>query len=267
LALDDDGATGNFYVQTIKGVGTLDNTRVYEQAEHTKYYEADADAEERTISTPFVGVSTGSALIGAYGLGMLATDTGSSDTFFQLSDPTPITPPNTVDFVASGFLSGDYVLCTNDAAGDIDFTQMTLQTNLTANPETAVVVDSIPTDTPLNATGLGGIRIQRDSGLYSLHAYTSFDKPSDTFTIPGADFDTNDDPGNGPATGAKNVFISYIDLVTSGSSEQFSYVYGAGDRTHFLRVRNGDTPIKTAEATGVMTTTGGVASVSTIPDE
>jgi hypothetical protein len=267
LALDDDGATGNFYVQTIKGVGTLDNTRVYEQAEHTKYYECSADATERAISTPFVGVSTGSALIGAYGLGMLATDTTSAETFFQLSDPTPITPPNTVTFVASGFLSGDYVLCTEDNAGDINLGQMTLATDLTGAAETLVVVVSIPTDTPLNAGGtLGGIRIQRNTGLYSLHRYTSFDQGSDTFTIPASDFATADDPGNGNATGAKNVFVSYIDLVTASSSEQFSYVYGAGDRTHFLRVRNGDTPIKTAEATGVMTTTGGVASVSTIPD-
>jgi len=85
------------------------------------------------------------------------------------------------------------------------------------------------------------------------------------FTIPSSDFLTNTDPGNGPATTPFNVFVSYLDLVTALTQEQFSYVYSA-PRTHFLRVRNGATPIKTAEATGNMTSTGGVASVSTIPD-
>ena len=265
LALDDDGATGNMYGQTTKGVGTLDNTRVYQASDHTKYYELSADATDRAISTPFVGVSTGSALIGAYGLGMLATDTASADTFFQLSDPTAINPPNTVTFTASGFVSGDYVLCVNDLAGDIDLAQMTSDASATSATQTTISVIAIPSDTPLDAFSKGGIRVERDSGMYSLHRYTSFDAPTDVFTIPSSDFNTDTDPGNGPATTPFNVFVSYLDLVTASSSETFQYVFDT-TRTHFLRVRNGTTPIKTAEATGDMTTTGGVASVSTIPD-
>jgi hypothetical protein len=62
------------------------------------------------------------------------------------------------------------------------------------------------------------------------------------------------------------VFVSYLDLVTSLTSESFSYVYSA-DRTHFVRVRDGGaTPIQTAETTGIMTDTGGSASVNRIAD-
>jgi hypothetical protein len=60
--------------------------------------------------------------------------------------------------------------------------------------------------------------------------------------------------------------VTYLDLVTAATSENFSYVYSS-DRTHFLRVRDGGaTPIKNAEATGVMGNTGGVASVNRITD-
>ena len=60
--------------------------------------------------------------------------------------------------------------------------------------------------------------------------------------------------------------MSYLDLVTAATSENFSYVYST-DRTHFVRVRDGGaTPIKTAETTGVMTNTGGTASVNRIDD-
>ena len=88
---------------------------------------------------------------------------------------------------------------------------------------------------------------------------------ADDFTIPSHDFTAN------PSPSGSNVFVSYLDLVTASTSEQFSYVYDipSGDRTMFLRVRDGDagSPIKTAEATGDMTDTGGTASVSRIDDD
>ena len=95
--------------------------------------------------------------------------------------------------------------------------------------------------------------------MYTLHRYTSFSTSTNDFTIPSSDFSGDN------ATSGNNVFISYLDLVTASTSEQFQYVYSS-DRTHFLRVRNGATPIKTAEATGDMTNTGGGAAVNTISD-
>ena len=260
LAHDDDGATGNFYGQITKGVAMGDNTRLYDATDHTDYYTCDAASVERTVSTPFVGVSTGSALIGAYGLGLEAADTAAADTYFDLQN-NPISPPNTVTFTASGFISGDYVLCTeDDGTGDINFTQMSGNLTLSGAAVTTVSVAAIPSDTPSTAGTIGGIRIERDSGLYSLHRYTAVDLGADDFTIPSFDFSTNN------ATSPFNVFVSYLDLTTAATSEQFSYVYSA-DRTHFLRVRDGGaTPIKNAEATGDMTNTGGTASVNRIDD-
>ena len=259
LAHDDDGATGNFYFQLTKGVAPLDNTRFYDATDHTDYYTCSANAVERAVSTPFVGVSTGSALIGAYGLGLEAADTAAADTYFDLQN-NPITPPNTVTFTASGFISGDYVLCTEDNGNDILFNQMTSDATLSATNVTAVSVISIPSDTPLTAGTKGGIRVERDDGLYSLHRYTAFSTSTNDFTIPTTDFSTN------LATTPFNVFVSYLDLVTAATSEQFQYVYSS-DRTHFLRVRDGGaTPIKTAEATGTMGTNGGTASVNRIDD-
>ena len=261
-AVDDDGTVGNMYVQVLAGVAPVNNTRIYfgnATADVGRFHDVNVTITERPISTPFVGVSTGSALIGSYGLGLEATDTAAADTYFDLSN-TAITPPNTVTFTASGFISGDYVLVTEDNAGDINFTQMTSDTSLTGAAETAVSVVSIPSDTPLSGGTIGGIRVERDDGLYSLHRYTSFSTATNDFTIPSTDFSTNN------ATTPFNVFVTYLDLVTASTSEQFQYVYSS-DRTHFMRVRDGGaTPIKTAETTGVMGTNGGTASVNRIDD-
>jgi hypothetical protein len=261
LAHDDDGATGNFYFQLTKGVAPLDNTRFYDATDHTDYYTLSADATERPVSTPFVGVSTGSALIGAYGLGLEAADTAAADTYFDLSN-NPITPPNTVTMTASGFISGDYVLVTEKHASnlDINFTQMVSDTTLSGPTVTAVSVVSIPSDTPLTAGTKGSIRVERDDGLYSLHRYTAFSTSTNDFTIPSTDFSTNN------ATTPFNVFVGYLDYTASGTSDTFSYVYSA-PRDHFMRVRDGGaTPIKTAEAQGSMGTNGGTISVNRIDD-
>lgn len=261
-AVDDDGTIGNMYAQVLAGVAPVDNARIFfgnATADVARFHDVNVTVVERTISTPFVGASTGSALIGSYGLGLEAADTAAADTYFDLSN-TAITPPNNVTFTASGFISGDYVLCTNDNAGDIDFTQMSGDTTLNGGAVVTVGVVAIPSDTPATSGTIGGIRVERDDGLYSLHRYTALDLTLDEFTIPSHNFSTNN------ATAPFNVFVSYLDLVTALTSEQFSYVFSA-PRTHFLRVRNGGaTPIKTAETTGVMGTNGGTASVNRISD-
>lgn len=262
FAVDDDGTVGNMYGQVIAGVAPVDNTRIFfgnATADVGRFHDVAGSVTERAIATPFSGISTGSALIGAYGLGLVAGDTASADTYFDLTN-SPITPPNNVTFTVSGFISGDYVLCTEDNAGDINFTQMTSDTTANSATQTAISVVAIPSDTPTSAGTKGGIRVERDDGLYSLHRYTSWSSATNDFTIPSADFSVN------PATTPFNVFVSYLDLVTATTSEAFSYVYNA-DRTHFIRVRDGGaTPIQTAETTGVMSDTGGSASVNRIDD-
>ena len=260
LAFDDDGATGNFYLQVFKGVAPLNNTRLYDATDHTDYYTCSAAATERTVSTPFVGASTGSALIGAYGLGVQKADTAAADTYFDLSN-SPINPPNNVTFTVSGLVIGeDRVLVTNNSGGDIDFTQMATDTTLSGPTETSVSINpapGIPSDTPSPS---GTIRIERDDGLYSRHPYSAVDFATDTFTITSHDFSTNN------ATSPANVFVTYIDKLATAVDETFSYVYSS-DRTHFIRVRDGGgTPIKTAETTGVMGSNGGSATINRITD-
>ena len=68
------------------------------------------------------------------------------------------------------------------------------------------------------------------------------------------------------ATAPKNVFVSYIDKDAAGASENFTTIYNA-DRTLFIRVRDGKTtPIKTAETTGTLGSTGGSVTINRISD-
>jgi hypothetical protein len=218
---------------------------------------------ERPISTPFVGASTGSALIGSYGLSLETADLSAADTVFDLTN-TAIFPPNNVTFTVSGLISGeDRVLVTNNSAGNIDFTQMATDVTLSGAAETSVSINptpGIPADTPSSGT----IRIERDDGAYTRHPFSARDTSTDTFTITSADFSTNN------ATAPANVFISYIDKLATGTSEAFTTVYNA-DRTLFVRVRDGGTAgdlegIKTAETTGVLATNGGGVTINRISD-
>jgi hypothetical protein len=206
---------------------------------------------DRTTSDPFVGASTGSALIGAYGLGVEATDLSATDTLFDL-DNTQVNPPNNVTFTVSGLESGeDRVLVgPYDGVSGFDFDQLSLNTTLSGAAETAVVTTAaIPTDTPSTGT----IRIELDSGIIQFVAYTSW--TASTFTIASTDFSGD------IATAANNVMIAYIDTLAGAASESFTGVFLAS-RDLFVRVRDGgvgvgDTPIKTFETTGTLGSAGG----------
>ena len=61
---------------------------------------------ERTLSQPPVGASTGSALIGSYGLGVETADLSASDKLTDLTGTLRI-PPNNVTFTVSGLVSAE----------------------------------------------------------------------------------------------------------------------------------------------------------------
>ena len=253
-AVDDDGTTGNLYVQLLKGNPPVNNTRIYDNVAIGQFLDVTGTVTERVIQTPFHGVSTGSALIGSYGLGMEAADASAADTFFDLSN-TQITPPNNVTFTVNGLVSGeDYIMLGTDATSAFDFTQYTLNGALTGAAVTAVVVNgSIDIETPTTGT----IRIVRADGLISRHPYSAF--AGSTFTITSHNFSTNN------AANAAGVMNSFLDILATGSSENFSYVFNS-TRTLFIRVRDGGTTgdlegIKTFETTGSMTSAGGSATV------
>lgn len=268
FAYDDDGVTGNTYGQLMKGTAPVNNEKMFfggATADVGRSIDVNVTVTERTVSTPFSGIATGSALIGAHGFGMVAADASSADLFFDLSNAT-INPPNNVTFTLTGlFIGEDRILVTNDSGTDIDTTQMATDTTLSGAAETSVSINpapGIPSDTPDPS---GTIRIERDDGLYSRHPYSAVNFATDTFTITSHDFSTNN------ATTPANAYISYLDLLATATSHNFSYVYNA-DRTHFIRVADGgdagdNLAIVTDERTGIMSSTGATVAVTRISDE
>lgn len=249
LALLDSGSTGTMWIQLIKGVPPTDPMTIT-GVTSGRTCEINGSVTARSLSPVFLGTSTGSALIGAFGIGVEAADLTKDDKLFDLTN-TQQTPPNVVTFTVGGLVSGeDYVLVGPKAAGnDFDFDQMTLATTLNGAGETAVVVNAIPADTPQTGT----LRIKLDDGRYRKVAYTSW--TSVTFTIASTSFvDPND------ATAGNYVMISYIDVLADDTSEAFSLIY-ASERSLYVRVRDGGgTPIKTFETPATLGAGGGSAT-------
>lgn len=254
LALLDSGTTGTMWIQLLTGVPPTNNLQIAQTGGKT--CDVDGAVTERTISLPFCGVSTGSAIIGAFGFGIQDTDLTSSDKVFDLTN-TQFQAPNFQTGTVGGIVSGeDYVLVTNNNGGDIDLAQFTLNGALTGAAVTSVVVNgSIPTDTPSSGT----IRIERDSGIYTKHPYSAW--TGSTFTITSHNFSTDN------ASNGNNTFITYIDKLATSTSESFTMVYTT-NRTMFIRVRDGGvTPIKTFETTATFGAGGMSVTASRISDE
>lgn len=260
LAIDDDGATGTMYLQLLTGSAPVDNLPLHGITSDSEAL-VNVTITSRTISPQFLGTFTGSALIGAYGIGMKTTDTTSSDLFFPLDSatyPNGVTPPNNVTFTVAGMVSGDrLLLAKDDGAGGFDTTQMTVATTaLTSATTTAIEVNAIPNNTPAS----GQLRVVQDSGTNLAVAYSSF--TGSTFTVTSTDFSTdNASIGNG-------VYLAYIDEAVGATSASFNTVFTSGNITLRARVREGTSasPIKEATGTGDLTTTGGSININRIAD-
>jgi hypothetical protein len=256
LARNNATATSctKLWIQLITGVPPTDNQTITGSTSGATNL-VNVTVTERTISQPFCGVSTGSALIGAYGFGVEALDLSAADKVFDLTN-TQYSPPNFQTGTVAGLVIGeDYVLVAPNDGGNIEYDQFTLNGALTGAAVTAVVVNgSIPADTP----NTGSIRILRANGVYTRHDYTSW--TGSTFTIGSTDFSTNN------AANGANCFISYIDKLATSTSETFTAVY-VSNRGMFIRVRDGGgTPIKTFETTTTFGSGGFSVTASRISD-
>jgi hypothetical protein len=176
LALDDDGVTGNMYMQLLTGVAPTDGLEIT-GGTSTATCDVDGSVTSRTIPKHFLGSYTGT-LIGAYGIGVLPNDLTASDALKDLANADQI-PPNNVTFAVSSLIAGeDRILVGPEAGGILDLDQLILNTSLTAADESSIVCTaSIPTDTPTTGT----IRVQTDAGIYKMVRYSSY--TSATFTI------------------------------------------------------------------------------------
>jgi hypothetical protein len=254
LAINSTTAPTKMWIQLLTGVIPTDNQTITVGAATCL---VNVTVTERVLSFPFVGVSTGTSLIGAYGLGVEALDLSATDKVFDLTN-TQRQAPNNVTFTVTNLVAGDRVLVAPSTGSAINTAQMTLNGALTGAAVTSVVVTgSIPTDTPATGT----IRILRASGVYTRHPYSA--RAGSTFTITSHNFST-DNAANGA-----NTYVSYIDGDSTGTTMTFTSVYLA-DRTLFVRVRHGTTGalIKTYEvATATLGSAGGSASASRISDQ
>lgn len=260
LARNNATATSctKLWIQLLTGIAPVDNQTITGGTSGATNV-MNVTITDRTVSQPFCGVSTGSAIIGSYGFGIEAADLTASDKVFDLTN-TQFSPPNFQTGTVSGVVSGeDYIIVANNDGGNIDYDQFVLNGALTGAAVTAVVVTgAIPGDTP----NTGTIRILRASGVYTKHAYTSW--TSSTFTIGSTDFSSNN------AANGANTFITYVDKLATSTSESFSAVY-VSSRTMFIRVRDGGTagdllPIKTFETTAAFGSGGFSVTVSRISD-
>lgn len=110
LAINSTTAATKMWIQLLTGVAPTDGQTIT-GGTSSATVDVNVTVTERTISAPFIGTSTGSALIGAYGVGIEAADLSSSDSVVDLTNTT-VNPPNNVTFTVSGLVSGDRVLVT-----------------------------------------------------------------------------------------------------------------------------------------------------------
>jgi len=163
----------------------------------------------------------------------------SGNTFTGCADP------------ADGTGNTDFATVNASVGAEVFQAEYMLDTALTADNITSVVIDgSIASDTPTS----GPLRVQDDNGRLRLLNYTS--RTGSTFTVDTSDGEEDFATVNS-STGSQ-VIIGYLDQDAVTAQEDFSYVYGSGDRQFVASVRNGKTnPIKEYIATFTVGTNGG----------
>lgn len=278
----DDGV-GTMWVQLLTGVAPADNDTITQSSPDAASADVAGTPTSRvaTLSFPFVGQSTGSAIIGGYGVGIEGTDMTAADKVFDLTNTQRI-PPNYVSFSVKGLdvtsageedivFVGPWDGSSTDNEGQpaVNTNQMALQTTLSADNITSVVighvngdVTTIPSDTPAS----GYIRVQDDNGFYRRLHYSSTNG-TDTFTIDSTDGQEDFLAVN--ATAGVNVYISYLDVVASSATESFTVIYSS-DRDLVVKVRNGHTedsytPIKEFISSASIGSNGGeITAIRTV---
>ena len=272
LAIDDtaSGSATECWIQLLSGVvpGAITITSATNGATATA-----GTVTSQLVSLPFCGASTGSALIGAFGLGFLPAGLAVNDSVTSF-DGNPLSPPNNVQFDVTGLdITGgqeDYVLVGPATGSALDLAFDTINGTLNgATVATIVVTTAIPTDVPAS----GSIRVQNDEGRYVKITYESY--TGSTYTINTTDYPTGYDfsgtGDNDSVTTGNNYFPTWLDQVAVTATESVTVVYDA-PRNLLVRVRNGNTgtpavnPIVPWDTVSVLGSTGGSQAASRVLD-
>jgi len=257
LAVDDDTGAGNLYVQIVKGTMSGDGDTLYNAVTDLSAMDI-ADtltqsgaATDRTVTTPFVGASTGSAIIGAYGIGF-GTDELTDADILTAFDGNQYSRPNLVTNTVGGLTFAgdvDYVIVapwngsSYDINGDPVFTkdQLSLDVILDAADETEVeITESIPADTPAS----GYIRVVDDLGFERRLHYNNWENgtPNRFYNIDTSD--GNEDFNGNEAAPGNDVYITYLDQPASAANHSFEVTYDAPRDLVALARNGGSAPIK-----------------------
>ena len=263
LAVDDDGDTGVMWVQLLTGNPPSEDELI---AGDTSGATATVNGTvtSRAISAPFFGASTGSAIIGAFGFGIVASDLTARDSVIDLANITN-NPPNNVQFTVNGtsasvgqLLVGPWDGSAVDVQGNPEpqWEQMRLaETQDNASTSTLEMATAIPLDTP----AIGTIRVTLDNGRRKRIAYTSYS--DSTFVIQDSDFSTvNASANNGVA-------VTYVDRQPSSSSESFTVVYQSDRPLVVLHRDGGGSPEREFISSSVIGANGGSINLIRVSDE
>ena len=219
LAKDDNGATGEVYLQVLSGVNPVNNNRIRTDDVTADplldYVDATATLNSRTVIPEFLGTSTGSNIIGAYGIGFDTADVGASDRFTSL-DNTSRVPPNNVVFTVSGLVAGeDRVLVGPRTGTSLNTAQLATDVTLSGAAETVIQCSAaVPTETPTTGT----VRVKLNSGIFKRVRYQS--NSGNDYTILAddtfVDGDVTTGTDNVTLTAHKFVTLDKIRLTTTG---------------------------------------------------
>jgi hypothetical protein len=242
LASDD---TSTIWIQILTGTAPLAGEAISQSTPDAASGTVDSIIDRvSTLTFPFIGASTGSALIGGYGVGLKALDLTSSDKVTNLA-AVVVTPPNYVTNTVASIETGvDYVLVApwsggTDSNGDpaIWKNQLSLNATLsTDNVKQIVVAEAIPSDTPSSGT----IRVIDNNGYERRLEYSGW--TTSTFDITNTDGQEDFNTVN--ANSSNWVYITYIDKLADSTSATFTGVQ-TGSRNLVVIVRDGGVaPIK-----------------------
>lgn len=263
--LANDTTNDIIYYQILKGTALTNNTRMYycgttpASATHTDICDIDTTtttATEIALSktAPYIGVSTGSAIIGAYGVGIDNLKLQDTDSVIPLGTTTPISPPLSVTNTLSGVISGeDYCLVaptdgiTTDINGDapIGAAYFTIQTALTGAAVTSVVVQEDLDEGTGKIDGFlpssGYISIVNDEGIVVDHPYSAYVGATNTFTITSYDFSGSGVNDSVSIGNYAYVYQMYVDTALTGATEtavSVNDIIGSTPNSGTIRVVN-----------------------------
>jgi hypothetical protein len=206
-------------------------------------------------TAPYIGVSTGSALIGAFGVGVAKAKLQDSDSVLPLGETTPISPPLTVTNTYSGLdTTNDQILVaptdgtTTDINGDppVGGAWFKIASALTGAAVTTVSVQEDLADSNIDGflPSSGYISIVNDEGLVVDHPYSAYDTGGDTFTITSYDFSgsgVNDSVAVGNYCYVYQMHLVTSDLIGAAvTTAEVNDIPGSTPDTGTIRIVNDD---------------------------